>query len=278
MNRLKCITALLTILFLQAGVTIVTAQTGIAQFLTIDKQSIGIKNLTLVDSTGAGNKIIHTAAFDIAIDNSKEISTVLSLLQNSLKYNKPGDIYFTKTGVQPGRAIDERKYQGSIVREIKLPAITATAKELYIIRVSILAETVSINYDVPTALVSGKERTKALASNFRITLESLPTRRISKVESMKISSDSKNAGGQQFSVELIALDERAWNEVYNNGAGKVLAKGRIEMLSPNLVDVLLTINLEECTITSYRSITGTGQTIAKVAYGIQVGKVSFEIK
>jgi hypothetical protein len=276
---MKKINQSIVLLLIIVGILLSTvksfAQTSTTQYITIEKNIAQIDNLSIIDSTGANGKILRNASFEITVTNAEPTVAIITALQAALIDNKQASLVFSKVqfaaNTGEGQLKEERKYTNYIVKSMLLPALNATEKTAIKLQVKIQAETVAINYmNTPFTIKQFKKGTPALTASYKLTIEGLPTNRVSKISALQIS---KNNAAQNISIELMAVDERLWNETYS--AGKILEKGVIELLAPNFRDVILTINIGQMRINSYSS-TSTGNTIAKSVYGLSAGTVSIQ--
>lgn len=257
------------------GCADVIAQNMFAQYVTIDKTTVLAENLSITDSLDAESKMIHTAVFDITVSNAKNVQQFLLLLDAGMSDKKEMDITFSKYNTATGKFTEERFYYSATVKQIMIPVLNASLKSALKLRVFVAGIKTNVAYNPKSVVQVPKPEkvTNAMAGNFKLTLANLPTRRVRSINGINVTAGTQAAFSS--SVELSATDDAAWNSFYNNGAGQTIPEGTIELLSPNLRDVVLTLYLKNIRLNSYRANSSGGNTIAMVIYGLSVGEVRF---
>ncbi len=262
--------------------SIVTTQAQSEQYITIDKNIFFVDNLNVVDSVGANNRIEHKAYFDISLNNDERVVGIINELEQSMNLNKQLNIVFTYAS-NVGRVGGSNKsevitYSKAIVKRITIDDLNAAGNEPVKIHITIdggLFKSVSqLDTDIRLGKSSGTFY-RAVESNFRLILDTLNSSGI-----VKISGFEKNYGSMArnvFQIELIASTKKGWNDLFDNGSGKIIREGKIEILTPNLKDVIFTIYLNNVTIISYRSETKTNsqRSLDKVNYTLMASSMSF---
>lgn len=253
--------------------TEVNAQQVFAHYVSINKNTVLVDNLTILDSVGAENKMLHTAAFDITISNGKNVQQLLQQLSAGMQANKEMDICFSKYNTLQGKITEERFYYSSTLQQIMVPAFNAAVKAAVKLRVFIrgIKTDVVVNPKSEVIIPKADKVSNAMVSNFKLTLGALPTNRVRMLQGMTVMVAAP--APVATAAELSPIDNAAWSQAFNNGAGQSIPEGRIELMSPNLKDVIATIYLYNIRLNAFRSNSG-GNTISTVTYGLAVGKIS----
>jgi len=252
----------------------VNAQHVFTQYVSIDKNTVLVDNLTILDSMGAENKMMHMAAFDFTISNAKNVQQLLQQLSAGMQANKEMDICFSKYNTLQGKITEERFYYSAILQQIIVPAFNATAVRSTVkLRVFIrgIKTDAVVNPKSEVIIPKADKVSNAMVSNFKLILGALPTNRVRMLQAMTVMIAAP--GPVATAAELVSIDNAAWRQAFNNGAGQSIPEGRIELLSPNLRDVITTIYLYNIRLNSFRSSSGAN-TISTVTYGMNVGKIS----
>lgn len=252
--------------------TAANAQQVFAHYVSINKNTVLIENLSILDSMGAENKMLHTTAFDITISNGKNVQQLLQQLSAGLQANKEMDICFSKYNTLQGKITEERFYYSASLQQIMVPAFNAAVKAAVKLRIFIRGIKTDVVVNPTSAVIIPKadKVTNAMVSNFKFTLGTLPTNRVRMLQGMTVMLASPVP--VVAAAELSSIDNAAWSQAFNNGAGQSIPEGRIELLSPNLRDVIASIYLYDIRLNSFRSNSG-GNTISTVTYGLAVGKI-----
>ncbi|MBB6049581.1 phage tail protein [Armatimonas rosea] len=164
------------------------------------------------------------------------------------------------------KAVTRLEFQNALLTEFSLPALDATSKEAGLISVTFQPENTRPvdGKGASTAALSGK--TKALlANNFRLTIPGVDCSRVSKISAItyrqKVAAGGAGAyrelsqGGQLVEIPdlTLAVAESAagpfasWLQdfvVKGNNTDSQEREGKLELLAPDLKEVLLTINLK----------------------------------
>lgn len=255
--------------------TAVSAQAVFTDYVTINKNTVLINNLSILDSMGSQKKMIHTAAFDITISNGKDVQQVLQYLSACMQAGKEMDIRFSKFNNRLGKVAEERFYYGATLQQMMVPAFNAALKSAVKLRIFISGVKANVVMNPASDMVVPKPEkvANAVVSNFRFVLGTLPTNRVRLLQGMTIVTGP--SAGIATAAELSLTDNAAWSQAFSNGTGQGIPEGRIEMLTPNFKDVIATIYLYNTRLTSFRSNSGSN-TISTVTYGLVVDKISLE--
>ncbi|CAN5379045.1 hypothetical protein BH11BAC3_BH11BAC3_02030 [soil metagenome] len=246
-----------------------------AQSLTIEKATVAIDNVNIIDSLsgnggGARGQTLHRADFEITITSGNAALKVITELQAGLTRNKlltaELNIPLSDGG---NKNIVKRIYKNAAVRKIILPELNASVRSNFKIIVTIEAASIEVQ-QTGNPDISGKNTKVASVNNYRIQVGSLPCNRISKISEMKIGSQP---GLPTATVQLSGADEKAWNDQFDNGANRVITDGVVELLSPDLKTVILSINLKNISIVAYKTKISSSEQIAKATFELKMGSV-----
>ncbi|MET0465944.1 MAG: hypothetical protein ABW007_22475 [Chitinophagaceae bacterium] len=217
-----------------------------SKYLSIDQLTIPLDAATIIDSSNNG-RLACFATLEIGIRSGESIAALKALFAATAE-NRPLSVSIKTMDVN-GRAVEERFYQSAGVQEILLPAMDATDKNLVKVQVKIRATSVSVKENAGTVNQAGLTRGTAVNNaNFRVTLGSLPTKRISKIGAIRITAGQPSS----FSIELAETDAKDWQNWLTGNTSK-RESGSIEWLAPNFKDVVLQIGLSDIEITSTSS-------------------------
>jgi hypothetical protein len=253
----------------------VTAQ-GSNRYLTLGKSTTTIDNLVIADSIGTGNTVVYTAEFDIIPNGASETKSVLSeLLTTCAQRNTIAVLVLSRVNTNM-EVMEERTWNSVTISEIILPEIDASARATAKIRIKIKAGTASLKYDTKTKISMSKTEPQrsAVTSAYRFNAGRLPGIRISKISSITIGSNSGEPVA--FFIELSLLESKEWADWFLTGAGGIKKEPcTLELLSPDMKNTILEINLGDLEIISYStSYSSNQQTIQRVTVGLRTQSIS----
>lgn len=279
MNRNKMTVRLIAIsvVALLLNKSNVTAQ-GSNRYLTLGKSTTTIDNLVITDSIGTGNKVVYTAEFDIIPNNANETKLLLSeLFTACMKRNVIAILILSRVNTNM-EVMEERTWNSVTISEIILPEIDASAKVTAKIRIKIKAEKASLKYDTKAKISMSKTEPQraAVTSAYRLNAGRLPGIRISKISSMTIESNSSEPVA--FFIELSSLESKEWADWFMTGAGGIKKEPcTLELLSPDMKNTILEINLGDLEIISYStSYSSNQQTIQLVTIKLRTRTISID--
>ena len=172
--------------------------------------------------------------------------------------------------------MEERTWNSVTISEIILPEIEASARATAKIRIKIKAGTASLKYDTKTKISISKTEPQrsVVTSAYRFNAGRLPGIRISKISSMTIGSNSGEPVA--FFIELSLLESKEWADWFMTGAGGIKKEPcTLELLSPDMKNTILEINLGDLEIISYStSYSSNQQTIQRVKIGLRTQSIS----
>ncbi len=277
MKQLLIIFLSFSILFL--GRTAAIAQKNVAGLafvqLQIDGRAVIIDNFSTTDAVGLDNKIIHTACFDMAVNDLDATKTILADLQVISKAKKKLPMFFITFNPE-GKVVDEKIYFTTTVQEIRIPALDASSKNYLKAAIKLTAASVQVltKVNAATAVKATLNSHASYLSNFRLTLGSLPADRISKISSISIFPGDNRV--QDFILELPGTDAIKWDQWFLTGAGGVKKEqGTIEILNPNMITASFTIVLSDVEIVSF-STSSSNQQTGKATIGLRIKNVALK--
>jgi hypothetical protein len=195
-----------------------------------------------------------------------------------------------------------REFESALITEVSFPALDGASKDAAYMTVKLQPEYTNRAKGSGAAL--GAKTTTAkkwLCSNFRLTLGDLDCSRVTKIDSLTIKrqmQDDDVGGARGYArvpgnlevsdlvvtlPEAYAQDFADWHEdfvVKGNCSDGDELKGKIELLAPNLVDVLGTIELWNVGIFGITDGTSSPgvDSIRTIKAEMYVERVSFETK
>ncbi len=144
-----------------------------------------------------------------------------------------------------------RVFEDSVISVVELPAFDAGSKDPGYVKMSFAVGRAKENAGTAGAKTPpsiDKASAKAwLPSNFRLSIDGLATNKVSKIDPITIKHSPK--GLLEYSnlvITVAEVDSESWKAwAAQSVDGKPVEKnGRLELLSPNLKDVLLSVSLE----------------------------------
>jgi hypothetical protein len=198
------------------------------------------------------------------------------------------------------KAKSYRHFRGALIEEVTIPSLDASSTDAGFL--SFTFQSGAITYAkgdnaVVTGIVNVAQK-KWLVSNFRLTLGGLPCSRVSTVDAITIkqltkdatdrSTGTKEPAGVEFPnmrITFAAVDAGPWEDWFddfvvkgNNGQDKEL-QGSLELLAPNLTDVLARIELSHAGIFALAPDRPVGgDAIARFVAELYVEQMSFDLK
>lgn len=249
---------------------------GSNRYLTLGNSTTTIDNLVIADSINPGNSVLYTAEFDIIPNGASETKSVLSeLLTTCAQRNTIAVLVLSRVNTNM-EVMEERTWNSVTISEIILPEIEASARATAKIRIKIKAGTASLKYDTKTKISISKAEPQrsVVTSAYRFNAGRLPGIRISKISSMTIGSNSGEPVA--FFIELSLLESKEWADWFMTGAGGIKKEPcTLELLSPDMKNTILEINLGDLEIISYStSYSSNQQTIQRVKIGLRTQSIS----
>lgn len=282
MKKLNCLYLVSLAISVLAFNLNTSAQTN--TYITIEKVSVMIKNLNLTDSITPNNKRIHQAVFEIQLNSSYEIKSILVKLQKilrgtgSIKDDFSKLVISTKAYGLPRNVASptsERTYSFPTISEISVPELNGSSKVALRLKIRMHSETVSVRYDVADELnIKPEETGITTVSMFSVRFLTLPTQSIYQIGSFSISGKLPTL--QNISIQLAAAWDRQWNELYNANDGKPLGDVEITLMMPNFRDEVCRIILNDVRFIAYNSNLGNGDGPARVSYRLSVASALFK--
>ncbi len=187
-----------------------------------------------------------------------------------------------------GTPVSRTEFQNALLTEIQFPALDGASKEAANVRLTLSPEsTKTVKGGGAPAKASAATKGAMLAANFRVSIPGLETNRVSKVDALTIKQtvvenavedgrfSSKGGGGPlnlgnlriDFS-EVSAPSWVAWFEDFalkGNSGPQSEKPVKIELLTPDLKGVTLTLDLSNCGIFKLGAATAaSGDTIPKM--------------
>ena len=198
------------------------------------------------------------------------------------------------------KAKSYRHFRSALIEEVTIPALDAGSADAGFLSVRFQPEAITYakgDDAVVTGIVNVAQK-KWLVSNFRMTLGDLPCSRVSKVDAITIKQSTKDTTGRgsgtkepagvefpNMRITFAAVDAGPWQDWFedfvvkgNSGQDREL-HGSLELLAPNLQDVLARIELSHVGIFALapeRSV--AGDAIARFAAELYVEQMSFDLK
>lgn len=188
-----------------------------------------------------------------------------------------------------GNVVSERNFFNALVSEVGFPAMDGASREPGVLEVRILPESTAIAAGGGT-LPSAPRPKVWLASNFRFSLGGLPTSRVSRIESFSISIESLGGGPAGTTVHVpdlrvtfSATDAGPWQAFFddfvlngNNGPANEL-NGKIELLTPDISEVILAVELGHVGIFGLAPATSAESGISRFVADLYAEEISLTV-
>jgi len=185
-----------------------------ADYIILDGMTVRVNNLSTFDSLRSPHRIYFEMSIGTG-DTKKALNSLLAGLQGQV-----GSLIFKSTNMQ-FQVIAEKDYRGITINEISFTDLNGASRDIPKVRVRMLAQDMTEKAATGETLRPqlGIAITKQAASNnFRLTLGSLTTSRVSAIYNMRIGKAT--GGALYFNVDVERQDAKAWKEWFNSGAAK----------------------------------------------------------
>lgn len=267
--KTKYTVSLLIFIIVLAGNFKLSAQV-LKRYLTIGEVSIPIDNVIMLDSVGEDKQLSYKASFDVQIKSGNQVA-ILVQLQSLLTSKTPSELALSTLNFKMA-PLEERTYTESTIEEIIFPELKADGRESLSVRVKIKAKSVNINQHIFKKPSGNSVRpSTGLVSNFRMDIDKLPGNRITSIGNIILRSG--NDKEPFFYIEMSEVDAKLWREWLVTG-NDIKKQGVIELLTPNLKDVIMRLKLTDVQIVSnstrYKS---TDTQPSTTIIGLRVGAV-----
>jgi hypothetical protein len=179
------------------------------------------------------------------------------------------------------KAVARRQMDDTLLNSVEIPELDGSSKDVQYVKLSMSPGRVKEETPDANPVATAGTKTKAwTTSAFRVSIDGLATNRISKVSPLTIGRNSK--GELEYSnltFTFSDVDVPSWKQwAQETIGGKPAEKsGQIQLLAPNMTDVLLTIQLEGLgLIRLAKEVNGsTTDTISRSSAEVYVEKVTF---
>ncbi|RYY54603.1 MAG: hypothetical protein EOO09_13750 [Chitinophagaceae bacterium] len=225
-------------------------------YLTYGNMTVPTKSARLLDTLING-RLSYTGTMDLVI--SDESIGIISSMQQA-----NGRASFTLTSADfDFRAKEVLNYSDVSFREISISSLDGASKDAARFTVAFSAPNLKQGTGGGTLVqASGKSKT-VLASNFRFTINGLPSNRVSAIEKINFT------GNTAFRITVAAADEETWREFFLSGKGTRL-QGSIELLAPNMKDVVFRADFNDASFQSWeREYDSSSEKIQRFAVGVR---------
>ena len=193
-------------------------------------------------------------------------------------------------------------FTNALITEIRFPALDASSKEAGRIVLTLAPEltkrTPTPSHPIVTGLAAAKTQTKWLTANFRLHIDGLDASKVNRIEALIIKQKlaesavgelrivQKEVGTLEIPDLVVTLPEANaktwvdWHEdfvVRGNSLADKEKNGTLEILGPNLKDVLFTLTFRHLGITRLtRPMPASGEGIARVKLEMYCEEMAFQ--
>ncbi len=242
---------------LMMGNSKLNAQRSFVSIDLINTNPIPITDVMVNDIIGDDSKITYTASFTISMRQDDDTKKILAYLKSS-GGSQFSSITLIRANID-NRPVENREYRDATITLLNLAELDATSKAILQLHVELKAEAMFVRKGDGVVIKLPTTRIKpVMASSFQFELGTLPTRRVSKISGLSLSSNNQfvDRGGSQpvdFTIELSGVDAKEWHTwLQKIGSGAAIKEqGRLILLAPDFKEVLYEINLQDVIITSY---------------------------
>ena len=188
-----------------------------------------------------------------------------------------------------GNVVSERNFFNALVSEVGFPAMDGASRDAGLMEVRILPESTAVAAGGGTFPPTPRPKVW-LASNFRFSLGGLPTSRVSRIESFSISIEAVGGGPAgttahvpDLRVTFSAIDAGPWQAFFddfvlngNNGPASELT-GKIELLTPDISEVILAVELGHVGIFGLAPATSEESLISRFVADLYAEEISLTV-
>ena len=185
-----------------------------------------------------------------------------------------------------GNVVEERNFFNALLSEIGFPAMDGASRDPAPLEIRILPESTA-SAPGSGGLPSPPRESTWIASNFRFSLGNLPASRVSRIEPFKITVEALGGGAAGVAVRVpdlrvtfSAVDAGPWQAFFNdfvlngnNGPANELT-GRLELLSADLKEVIMALELRQVGIFGLARVTSADSAIQRFAADLYVEQMA----
>lgn len=179
------------------------------------------------------------------------------------------------------KAVARRQMDEMLLNTVEIPELDGSSKDVQYVKLSMSPGRVKEETPDASPVATTGTKTKAwTTSAFRVSIDGLATNRISKVSPLTIGRNSK--GELEYSnlkFTFSEVDVPTWKQwAQETATGKPVEKsGQIQLLGPNMTDVLLTIQLDGLGLIrlAKEAAVSNTDTVSRSSAELYVEKVTF---
>lgn len=293
-----------------ASAALTRDRTAAATALVVDKTAVGTLR-SAAGGSAVGTVVTQSSGPDGAVKKHigvvayEELELELDLSLDRSIYDWIGAAWAGKASRKSGTLTtldlnggtkSAREFQNALITEVSIPPLDGSSKEAAYITLLLAPERVS---SVPSSggkVGGGAAKGKAWqASNFRLEIDGLDTKRVSRIEGLHFKQSLASAPGvgrepekQPTDLQLdnlrVTLSEagsdswRSWHEdfvVKGKAADKDERSGRLLILAANLKDELARIELSHLGIVALRPAASAG--VSQLEAELYVERIAFSV-
>ncbi len=253
--------------------------------------------VTTSSLAGTTKKHISAIGYDpIVVETALPLSPAFTdTLANFLSgKNTPQTLTLTTTDFD-GKADSTLQATGAIIEEVQFPKLDASSKAPARLTFIFRAESVKPVATETSTKATTTPRTSALASNFRISLDGLPSSRIASLEAFSITNTTTGKPAGVFNAASAALstpnisdltltisqaDRAGWNAwrdsflVQGNSQEAQEKSGTLELLGPDLKSPIFTLKFSNLGLIRLSTPPTEGEAITRIQAELYVETAS----
>lgn len=164
----------------------------------------------------------------------------------------------------------------AVLTKVELPALDGGSKESVRILLTFSVSSTRALAGPAAAIPLGAKSKAALASNFRLTVEGLPSNRIAAVSSLVISRESGKLDVSNLSISISSADAEAWTQwrdsflLQGKNSDAQEKSGTLSLLDPAMKNPLFSLALSQVGLVRLNRSPGDGESVSRVEAEVYV--------
>ncbi|HRE80790.1 MAG TPA: hypothetical protein PLN52_07065 [Opitutaceae bacterium] len=168
----------------------------------------------------------------------------------------------------------------AVLTKVEFPALDGASKESTRIILTFEVSSTRALAGPAVAIPLGAKGKAALASNFRLTVEGLPSNRIATVSSLVISRESGKLEVSNLLISISSADAEAWTQwrdrflLQGKNSDAQEKSATLSLLDPAMKNPLVTLSLSQVGLVRLSRSVGDGERVSRIEAELYVESVS----